>query len=165
MITVGRSVARHDALAKVTGAAVFARDLCAPGMLHMKLVFAGRPHARIVSLDTTQARACPGVHAVFTAQDVPHNRYGLLIADQPVFCADVVRFVGDRVAAVVAEAPEQAAAAAALVAVQYRDLPVLDRSGAGPPARRAGPPRRTPANHIPGPNAAQVQVSAGRSRR
>ena len=104
---------------------MYARDLCAPGMLHMKLVFAGRPHARIVNLDTTQARACVGVHAVFTAQDVPHNRYGLLIADQPVFCADVVRFVGDRVAAVVAESPEQAAAAAALVAVQYQDLPVL----------------------------------------
>ena len=48
-----------------------------------------------------------------------------MIADQPVFCADVVRFVGDRVAAVVAETPEQAAAAAALVAVQYQDLPVL----------------------------------------
>ena len=87
MITVGRSVARPDALSKVIGAAVYARDLCVPGMLHMKLVFAGRPHARIVNPDTTQARACVGVHAVFTAQDVPHNRYGLMIADQPVFCA------------------------------------------------------------------------------
>ena len=104
---------------------MYARDLCVPGMLHMKLVFAGRPHARIVNLDTTQARAYVGVHAVFTAQDVPHNRYGLMIADQPVFSADVVRFVGDRVAAVVAESPEQAAAAAALVTVQYQDLPVL----------------------------------------
>lgn len=125
MTAVGKSVVRSDALSKVTGTAVYARDLRVPSMLHMKLVFAGRPHARIVSLDTTRALACPGVHAVFTARDVPHNLYGLMIADQPVFCDDVVRFVGDRVAAVVADTPEQAAAAAALVAVQYEDLPVL----------------------------------------
>ena len=125
MLTVGKSVPRLDALSKVTGTAVYARDLSVPGMLHMKLVFAGRPHARIVGLDTAQALASPGVHAVFTARDVPHNLYGLMIADQPVFCSDVVRFVGDRVAAVVAETPEQAAAAAALVVVQYEDLPVL----------------------------------------
>ena len=125
MLTVGKSVPRLDALSKVTGTAVYARDLSAPGMLHMKLVFAGRPHARIVGLDTAQALASPGVHAVFTACDVPHNLYGLMIADQPVFCSDVVRFVGDRVAAVVAETPEQAAAAAALVVVRYEDLPVL----------------------------------------
>ena len=92
MTAVGKSVVRQDALSKVTGTAVFARDLHVPGMLHMKLVFAGRPHARIVSLDTSRALACPGVHAVFTARDVPHNLYGLMIADQPVFCADVVRF-------------------------------------------------------------------------
>ncbi len=125
MTAVGQSIARQDARSKVTGTAVFARDLCVDGMLHMKLVFAGRPHAWIVSLDTSRALAASGVHAVFTACDVPHNLYGLMIADQPVFCADVVRFVGDRVVAVVAETPEQAAEAAALVAVQYEDLPVL----------------------------------------
>ena len=65
------------------------------------------------------------MHAIFTARDVPHNRYGLLIPDQPVFCDEVVRFVGDRVAAVVAETPEQAAAAAARVEVRYEDLPVV----------------------------------------
>ena len=125
MTAVGKSVVRLDALSKVTGTAVYARDLCVPGMLHMKLVFAGRPHARIVGLDATRALASPGVHAVFTARDVSHNLYGLMIADQPVFCSDVVRFVGDRLAAVVAETPEQAAAAAALVVVQYEDLPIL----------------------------------------
>lgn len=125
MTVVGKSVVRQDAHAKVTGAAVFARDLRVDGMLHMKLVFAGRPHARIVRLDTSRALALPGVQAVFTAGDVPHNLYGLMIADQPVFCADVVRFVGDRVAAVVADTPELAAAGAKLVDVQYEDLPVL----------------------------------------
>ncbi len=125
MTAVGKSVVRLDARSKVTGAAVFARDLRVPDMLHMKLVFAGRPHARIASLDTSRALTCPGVHAIFTARDVPHNLYGLMVADQPVFCEDVVRFVGDRVAAVVADTPEHAAAAAALMAVQYEDLPVL----------------------------------------
>ena len=125
MATVGRSVVRPDALSKVTGTAVYARDLSVPGMLHMKLVFAGRPHARIVRVDTTRALACPGVHAVFAARDVPHNLYGLMIADQPVFCYDVVRFAGDRVAAVVAETREQADAASREVMVEYEDLPVM----------------------------------------
>ena len=125
MITVGQSVVRRDAQAKVTGSATYARDLSLPGMWHMKLVFAGRPHARLLAVDTSRALAQPGVHAIFTARDVPHNRYGLLIPDQPVFCDEVVRFVGDRVAAVVAETPEQAAAAAALVEVRYEDLPVV----------------------------------------
>jgi CO/xanthine dehydrogenase Mo-binding subunit len=125
MPIVGTSVVRPDAKDKVTGAAIYARDLSMPGMLHMKLVFAGRPHARIVRVDTSPALACPGVHAVFTAADVPHNLYGLMIPDQPVFCFDVVRFAGDRVAAVVAETPEQAQAAAAAVIVEYEDLPVV----------------------------------------
>ena len=125
MATVGTSVIRPDALSKTMGTAVFARDLSVPGMLHMKLVFAGRPHARIVRVDATRALACPGVQAVFTAADVPHNLYGLMIPDQPVFCYDVVRFVGDRVAAVVAETREQAEAASREVIVEYEDLPVL----------------------------------------
>ena len=125
MITVGQSVVRRDAQAKVTGSATYARDLSLPRMWHMKLLFAARPHARLLAVDTSRALAQPGVHAIFTARDVPHNRYGLLIPDQPVFCDEVVRFVGDRVAAVVAETPEQAAAAAALVEVRYEDLPVV----------------------------------------
>ena len=107
MTVVGQSVVRQDAHSKVTGAAVFARDLRVDGMLTMKLVFAGRPHARIVSLDTSRALALPGVRAVFTARDVPHNLYGLMVADQPVFCDDAVRFVGDRVAAVKRTASSQ----------------------------------------------------------
>jgi CO/xanthine dehydrogenase Mo-binding subunit len=125
MPTVGKSVVRLDAQSKVTGTAVYARDLSVPGMLYMKLVFAGRPHARILRVDTARALACPGVHGVFTARDVPYNRYGLLIPDQPVFCDEVVRFVGDRVAAVVAETREQAEAAAREVIVEYEDLPIV----------------------------------------
>jgi CO/xanthine dehydrogenase Mo-binding subunit len=97
-----------------------------PGMLHMKIVFAGRPHARILSIDSSVALKQPGVVAVFTAADVPVNQRGLIIPDQQVFCAEKVRFVGDQVAAVVAETPEQATRAAQVVKIEYEDLPVLD---------------------------------------
>jgi CO/xanthine dehydrogenase Mo-binding subunit len=122
---IGASLPRPDALGKVTGAARYPGDLVRPGMLHLKVVFAGRPHARILSINTSAALALPGVAAVFTAADVPNNAYGLIDADQPVLCADVVRFVGDKVALVVAESREAAAAAADLVRVEYEDLPVL----------------------------------------
>lgn len=103
---VGQAVPRIDAIAKATGEARFPGDLSLPGMLHMKILFAERPHARIVRMDTSQAEAYPGVVAVFTANDVPINEYGLQWPDQPVLCgpssekpgADVVRFVGDQIA-------------------------------------------------------------------
>jgi CO/xanthine dehydrogenase Mo-binding subunit len=94
-------------------------------MLYMKIIFAGRPHARILSIDSSAALKQPGVVAVFTAADVPVNRRGLIIPDQQVFCAEKVRFVGDQVVAVVAETAEQATRAAGLVNIEYEDLPVL----------------------------------------
>ncbi|RMF27796.1 MAG: aldehyde oxidase, partial [Chloroflexi bacterium] len=74
---IGRSVPRVDARSKVTGEALFPGDLSMPGMLHMKILFAERPHARIRRIDTSRAEAHPGVVAVFTAKDVPVNEYGL----------------------------------------------------------------------------------------
>lgn len=130
---IGKSLARVDARGKVSGETPYAGDLSMPGMLHMKVLFAGRPHARIKSIDTRKAQAAPGVAAVFTAKDVPVNEYGLQWQDQPVLCgpgsskpgADVVRFVGDQVAVVVAESEAQAAAAVKLIEVEYEDLPVV----------------------------------------
>ncbi len=131
--TIGRSVARVDARAKVTGEAMYPGDLTMPGMLHGKILFAGRPHARILRIDTSAAMAVPGVVAILTARDVPVNEYGLQIPDQPVLCgpgsgkegADVVRFVGDQVALVVAETEQAASRARDLVRVEYEDLPVI----------------------------------------
>ncbi len=122
---IGTSHPRYDALGKVTGEAAYPADLIAPGMLRIKTVFARRAHARIRTIDTTAARAFPGVVDVLTAADVPHNRYGLIDADQPVLCDDVVRHYGDRVALVVAESEHAAQRAAALVRVEYTDLPVI----------------------------------------
>ncbi len=131
--TVGKSLPRVDARGKVTGETTYSGDLSMPGMLHMKMLFAGRPHARIKAIDTSKAEAAPGVAAVYTAKDVPVNEYGLQWQDQPVLCgpgsskpgADVARFVGDQVAVVVAESEAQAAAAVKLIEVEYEDLPVV----------------------------------------
>jgi CO/xanthine dehydrogenase Mo-binding subunit len=94
-------------------------------MLHLKIVFAHRPHARILKIDTSEALAYPGVVDVLTAGDVPYNAYGLVEADQPALCGDKVRYVGDRVALVVGETAEAAAEGARLVRVEYEDLPVV----------------------------------------
>ncbi|HTJ25863.1 MAG TPA: xanthine dehydrogenase family protein molybdopterin-binding subunit [Candidatus Limnocylindria bacterium] len=125
MNLIGTSVARPDARAKVTGAARYPADLVRAEMLHCKAVFAHRPSARIVRIDTSAACALAGVVAVLTAADVPYNRYGLIEADQEVLCSERVRYVGDRVALVVAESPAIATAAAALVDVTYEELPLV----------------------------------------
>jgi CO/xanthine dehydrogenase Mo-binding subunit len=122
---IGESLPRPDALGKVTGAAHYPGDLVQPSMLHLKVVFAHRPHARIVSIDTSAALQHPGVVAVLTAADVPFNSYGLIENDQPALCGDVVRFEGDKVALVVAETKEAAAVGARLVAVEYEDMPAV----------------------------------------
>lgn len=122
---IGKSATRVDAMGKVTGQALFPGDLNIPGMLHMKILFAERPHARITRLDTSKAEAYPGVVAVFTAKDVPVNEYGLQKPDQPVLCGDVVRFVGDQIALIVAESEEAADVARGLIEVEFEDLPVV----------------------------------------
>jgi CO/xanthine dehydrogenase Mo-binding subunit len=126
MRTVGKSVLRDDAHSKVTGEAQYANDVNIPGILHIKQVFAGRPHARILSIDTSAALEHPGVVAVLTAKDVPFNLFGSIVVDQPVLAEDKVCFEGDQVCAVVAETEVQAAAGARLVKIDYQDLPVVD---------------------------------------
>jgi len=122
---IGASLPRVDAAGKVTGQTRYPADLVRPGMLHAKVVFAHRPHAQILRIDPSPAYRVPGVVAVLTADDVPYNAYGLISEDQPLLCKDVVRYVGDRVALVVAETPEAAQEAARRVVVEYRDLPVV----------------------------------------
>ena len=122
---IGAPLPRHDALAKTTGEARYPGDLLDDETLRLKVIFAGRPHARIVEIDVDAALATPGVVAVLTAADVPFNAFGLIDHDQPVLCGSVVRFAGDKVAAVVAETNEAAAAGAKRVVVTYEDLPAV----------------------------------------
>ncbi|KAA3641974.1 MAG: xanthine dehydrogenase family protein molybdopterin-binding subunit [Chloroflexi bacterium] len=124
--TVGQSVIRKDVWDKVTGEATYADDASLPTMLHMKMVFAETPHARIRKLETAAAENHPGVVAIFTAKDLPSNVMGMVTQDQQVFCDEKVRFEGDQVCAIVAETAAQANAAAKLVQIEYDDLPVLD---------------------------------------
>lgn len=126
MSLIGKPIPRPDALSKVTGAARYPADLIRDDHVRLKVVFAHRAHARILSIDTSSALAIPGVIAVFTAKDVPHNRYGLVTADQPLLCDDAVRFYGDRVALVAAETQAAADAGALAVRVTFEDLPVVD---------------------------------------
>jgi CO/xanthine dehydrogenase Mo-binding subunit len=132
---VGKSLPRVDARGKVTGETPYSGDLSRDGMLHMKILFSGRPHARVLWIKTDKAETAPGVVAVYTCKDIPLNEYGLQWQDQPVLCGpvpeggkpgtDIVRFVGDQVAAVVAETEAQATAALKLIEVGYEDLPVV----------------------------------------
>jgi CO/xanthine dehydrogenase Mo-binding subunit len=133
MSMIGTSVQRLDAVGKVRGEALYPGDLVRPDMAFMKILFAGRPHARITRLDVSAAENYPGVLAVFSAKDVPNNEYGLIMPDQPVLCgpgstkefADRVRFVGDQVALVVAESEAIAAEALKRIEVEYEDLPLV----------------------------------------
>ncbi|HEY4722642.1 MAG TPA: molybdopterin cofactor-binding domain-containing protein, partial [Anaerolineae bacterium] len=126
---VGEALPRADAVAKVTGAAVYTDDISFPNMLFGATLRAMIPHALIKKIDTGQARALPGVQAVLTHADVPGvKKHGLVIADWPVLCAegDKVRYVGDAVAIVAADTLDIAKAALKLIEVEYEPLPVVD---------------------------------------
>lgn len=134
MAHIGKSIPRFDVKDKATGRALYPGDYNLPDQVFMKILFANRPHAVVKEIDKTEAEAMAGVLAVFTAEDVPVNEYGLIIPDQPVLCgpgsskpfADRVRFVGDQVALVVAETEKIAEKARDLIKVTYEDLPLVD---------------------------------------
>ncbi len=121
---VGQSVPRLDSPDTVTGAAKYAADLKMDGMLHAKLLRSPHHHARIRSIDTSEAKALPGVAAVITADDVPGTPF--LPNCQPqvyVFPKDKVRFLGEAVAAVAADTVDTADSALARIKVDYEPLP------------------------------------------
>lgn len=123
---VGARAARFRGSDLVLGKKEFVDDLARPGMLHAAVVLSPHARARVLSIDTTMARAHPGVVAVATAEDVPGKRhYGLLHDDWPGFVAvgEEVSYVGDVVAAIAATDEATAREAAKLVAVAYEPLP------------------------------------------
>jgi len=122
---IGQRLLRPDAVDKVTGRARFPGDLTMDAVLYMKVLFSTQAHARIVSIDTSEAADLPGVVAILTHKDVPVNEYGLIHKDQPALSGEKVRSVFDRVALVVAETQQIARRARDLIKVEYEPLPVL----------------------------------------
>jgi xanthine dehydrogenase D subunit len=121
---VGVSAARPDGGLKVRGEFAFSSDLWMDGMLWGATLRSPHAHARITGIRTEAALAVPGVFAVLTHEDVPGvNAYGLEHRDQPVLAHDRVRYQGEAVALVAADHPETARRAAALVEVDYAELP------------------------------------------
>jgi xanthine dehydrogenase D subunit len=125
---LGTSALRPDGVAKVTGEFVFSSDLSANNMLWGATLRSPHPYARITNIDVAPALLIPGVHAVITAEDVPGKpTYGLISSDQPVFAKDVVRYMGEPVAAVAADHPETCRRALAAIRVDYDVLvPLVD---------------------------------------
>ena len=131
---IGQSIPKQNGPDIVTGKPIYTADWAPSGLLHLKVVRSPHAHARIRRIDATQAKALPGVHAVFTYQDVRRRPYSTAAHDPPVpdphdhYLLDrKVRFVGDRVAAVVAESRAIAEHACQLIEVDYESLPhILD---------------------------------------
>lgn len=124
---IGKSVPKIDGRVKVTGQAKYTGDLKFPNMLVGKILTSPHAHARILSIDTTEAEKLPGVKAVITHKDVPGLKYGISPArwDENIFCIDKVRFVGDKVAAVAAINEETVYKALKLIKVDYEVLPAV----------------------------------------
>ena len=124
---VGRSVRRLDAPEKVTGRARYVSDLALAGMLYARLLRSPYPHARIIRVEATRARAVDGVHLVATSADLGwcEPYFGPAFRDRPILAIDVARYEGEPIAAVVAESEESAAEALDLIEVEYEDIPAV----------------------------------------
>ena len=119
-----------DARDRVTGRTPFVINHELPGMLHCRVVRSTSAHAKIVGVDATEATKVAGVHVVVSGDDlVEHGGielcFGPVLVDQPVLAYDTVRYIGEPVAAVVADSLDAADAAAALVRVEYAPLPTV----------------------------------------
>lgn len=148
---------RPDGPPKVTGQLQYLTDMSLPDMVYGKVLRSAYPYARLLSVDTSEAEAMEGVYAVLTAKDVPGlNRFGIATPDQPVFCEDVVRYVGDAIAAVAADSPERALLAIEAIRVQYDELEPLDSTAA---ALAPGAPELHP--HGPGNVLHRTEIKRG----
>ena len=131
MNEIGRSIPRLEARAKVTGRAEYVHNMRVPGMLIGKIFRSTVAHGRILSIDTSAARAIEGVHAVITGEDIkaviPNPYFGPAFHDQPILALDKVHFVGEPVAVVLSTDPHIADQAVQTIAAEYEELtPVFD---------------------------------------
>jgi CO/xanthine dehydrogenase Mo-binding subunit len=128
---IGASIPQVTGRQKVLGLAQYVGDLKLAGMLHAKVLRSPYPHARIVHVDTSRARALRGVKVVVTGGDVPARRWGLVRKEQQILAVGKVRFAGEEVAAVAAVDEATALDALELIRIEYEELPaVLDPEAA-----------------------------------
>ncbi|MEU6534542.1 xanthine dehydrogenase subunit D [Streptomyces sp. NPDC047000] len=154
---IGESTLRPDGTLKVTGEFAYASDLWHEDMLWGQILRSPVAHAEIVSVDTGEALATPGVYAVLTYDDLPApvRHFGLELQDTPVLAHGRVRHHGEPVAIVAADHPETARRAAARIRVEYRELPVVtdETTATAPDAPVLHEHRTDPyAAHVPHPN-------------
>ncbi|MET9334743.1 molybdopterin cofactor-binding domain-containing protein [Streptomyces cellulosae] len=172
---IGESTLRPDGTLKVTGEFAYSSDMWHEDMLWGQILRSTVAHAEIVSIDTAEALATPGVYAVMTYDDLPAEvkHYGLEIRDTPVLAHGKVRHHGEPVAIVAADHPETARRAAAKIRVEYRELPVItdEASATAPDAVLVHEHRDDHhAGHVPHPNIVHRQpivrgdVAAARGR-
>lgn len=123
---VGKRVDRVDARDKVTGKALYSADYFLDDMVHLKVLRAPHPHARIKSIDVSEARNMAGVVMAITAEDVPWvKNFGMIFKDQEVLVREKTRYMGDALAIVAAETESIARQALELIEVDYEPLPVI----------------------------------------
>jgi CO/xanthine dehydrogenase Mo-binding subunit len=122
---VGTHARRVDGVEKVTGRAVYTSDLEFPGMAYARILRSPVAHARLIKVDAAKARALPGVITTLTRDDIKgfNYKYGATYKDQCIVAVDKVRYVGDPVAAVLADDPATAEQALELIEVEYDELP------------------------------------------
>ncbi|MCW7942589.1 carbon monoxide dehydrogenase [Streptomyces hygroscopicus] len=159
---IGESTLRPDGTLKVTGEFAYSSDMWHEDMLWGQILRSTVAHAEIVSIDTSEALATPGVYAVMTYDDLPTDvkNYGLEIQDTPVLAHGKVRHHGEPVAIVAADHPETARRAAAKIKVEYRELPVItDEASATAPDAVLVHEDRTDHHigHVPHPNVVHRQ--------
>ena len=121
---VGALLPRVDSRGKATGEIRYITDLSIPGMVHGKVFRSTQAHARITRINVSEAEQMPGVLAVVTGNDAPYV-YGRMVEDEPYLARDVVRYIGEPVAAVAAVDEETAEAALERIRVEYEPLPAV----------------------------------------
>jgi CO/xanthine dehydrogenase Mo-binding subunit len=122
---VGQRASRPDGRLHGLGQTKYIDDLTFPHMIHAKILRSEYAHAKIISVDTSEAEAMPGVLATLTGQEIPLNSFGPTLQDQPVLAREVVRHRGDGVAAVAAVTEQIAEAALEKIKVVYEELPAV----------------------------------------
>jgi len=124
---VGKRLPKLDAPDKSTGRALFTDDISLPNMLYGKLLLSPVAHAKIISIDTSEALKFPGVKSILTGADVPDATWGTSPAryDEYILAKGKVRFVGDVVAAIAAVDEETCYKAMKLIKVKYEELPAV----------------------------------------